>query len=58
MENIKPYNKYKKSSILWLGNIPDHWEETDVRKIFIDNKVKNEGSKENNLLTLSYGKIA
>lgn len=57
MEKIKPYNKYKKSSILWLGNIPEHWEETDVRKIFIDNKVKNEGSKENNLLTLSYGKI-
>lgn len=57
MENIKPYDKYKPSGISWLGNIPDHWEQTDIRKIFIDNKIKNEGSKENNLLTLSYGKI-
>ena len=57
MKTIKPYNKYKPSGIAWLGDIPEHWEQTQLNKIFSDNKIKNESLVENNLLTLSYGKI-
>lgn len=57
MEVIKPYVKYKDSGIAWLGDIPEHWERTQLNKIFLDNKIKNEDLNENNLLTLSYGKI-
>jgi len=51
------YNKYKNSNIDWLGEIPEHWKDIDVRKAFIKNEVKNEELQEDNLLTLSYGSI-
>lgn len=57
MNNLKPYKKYKPSGIAWLGDIPEHWEQTYLNKLFLDNKTKNEDLRENNLLTLSYGKI-
>ena len=57
MNNIKPYTQYKPSGIAWLGDIPEHWEQTQLNKIFQENKTKNEDLLENNLLTLSYGKI-
>lgn len=57
MNNIKPYSKYKSSGIAWLGEIPEHWEQTQLNKLFFDNKNENENLVENNLLTLSYGKI-
>ena len=57
MKNTKPYDNYKPSGIAWLGEIPQHWIEIDLRKIFIDNKIKNIELSENNLLTLSYGRI-
>jgi type I restriction enzyme S subunit len=57
MNNIKSYAKYKPSGITWLGDIPEHWEQTYLNKLFLDNKTKNEDLRENNLLTLSYGKI-
>lgn len=49
--------KYKDSGIEWVGEIPDSWEVHPVYSYFCDRKVKNKLGKEENLLSLSYGKI-
>lgn len=51
------YPTYKDSGIEWLGEVPEHWDETVVSVLFDDNKRKNKGSVEQNLLSLSYGRI-
>ncbi len=51
------YNSFKASKTLWLDEIPNHWQETDLRMLYFDNKVKNDGLIERNLLSLSYGKL-
>ena len=47
----------KPSGIEWIGNIPDDWKTNTAFQIFTPVKNKNEGLKEQNLLSLSYGKI-
>lgn len=54
---MNKYPKYKESIVDWLGEIPEHWKDIDVRKAFIKNEVKNKELQEDNLLTLSYGSI-
>ena len=49
--------KYKDSGIEWVGEIPDSWEVHPVYSYFGERKVKNKLGKEENLLSLSYGKI-
>jgi len=56
MEKAK-YSSYKPSKTLWQGEIPSHWQETEIRMLFSDNKTKNMGLIERNLLSLSYGKL-
>ena len=56
MSKVK-YQSYKPSKTIWLDQIPEHWQETDLRMLFSDNKVKNLGLVEKNLLSLSYGKL-
>lgn len=51
------YPKYKPSKTLWQEQIPSHWQETELRMLFADNKNKNIGLIEKNLLSLSYGKL-
>jgi len=51
------YPKYKPSKTLWQEQIPIHWQETELRMLFADNKNKNVGLVERNLLSLSYGKL-
>ncbi|ENI5462041.1 restriction endonuclease subunit S [Flavobacterium psychrophilum] len=51
------YPKYKTSKTLWQDQIPSHWQETELRMLFADNKNKNIGLIEKNLLSLSYGKL-
>lgn len=51
------YKSFIASKTIWLDNIPEHWQETDLRMLFTDNKVKNTGLIEKNLLSLSYGKL-
>lgn len=54
---IRPNRPMQDSNIEWIGEIPTDW---NVRKIFqLFNQVKNKniGMTENNLLSLSYGKI-
>jgi len=51
------YPKHKPSKTLWQEEIPSHWQETELRMLFADNKNKNIGLIEKNLLSLSYGKL-
>ncbi|WP_300024351.1 restriction endonuclease subunit S [uncultured Maribacter sp.] len=56
MSKVK-YQSYKPSKTIWLDQIPEHWQETDLRMLFADNRRKNVGLIEKNLLSLSYGKL-
>jgi type I restriction enzyme S subunit len=51
------YSEYKPSKTLWQTEIPSHWQETEIRMLFSENKTKNIGLAERNLLSLSYGKL-
>lgn len=45
------------SGIEWVGDIPSHWEIHPVYNFFWERKTKNLALKEQNLLSLSYGRI-
>ena len=47
----------KDSKIQWVGDIPAHWETLPLYCFFGERKNKNRLGKEQNLLSLSYGKI-
>lgn len=47
----------KDSGIEWVGSIPAHWKTHPVYYYFGESKNKNRFGQENNLLSLSYGKI-
>lgn len=47
----------KDSGMEWIGQIPSHWEVKRVNDIASQQKVKNVGLHEKNLLSLSYGKL-
>lgn len=54
---FKAYQEYKDSGVEWLGNVPSYWNITKFSSIFYENKIKNKGMIEKNLLSLSYGRI-
>ena len=56
-ETGKPYPKYKPSGVEWLGDIPEHWEVDPLFSFGRERKEKNKGMVEENLLSLSYGRI-
>ena len=56
-KGLDPNVKMKDSGIEWLEVVPEHWAETITSALFMDNKKKNKGAKETNLLSLSYGNI-
>lgn len=47
----------KDSGVEWIGQIPSHWEVKRVNDIAVQQKIKNIGLREKNLLSLSYGKL-
>jgi len=47
----------KSSGVAWLGDVPEGWEIGLLSSLFLNNKEKNIGMKNNNLLSLSYGRI-
>lgn len=47
----------KDSGIAWIGEIPKDWRVIKLGYIFLEHNLKNKNNKENNLLSLSYGKI-
>jgi type I restriction enzyme S subunit len=56
-KGLDPDVKMKDSGVEWLKEVPEHWGETITSALFMDNKKKNKGTKETNLLSLSYGNI-
>ena len=50
-------SKMKNSGIEWIGEIPEDWEIIQLSSLFSQHKEKNTGLKNDNLLSLSYGKI-
>jgi type I restriction enzyme S subunit len=53
----KPYPNYKGSGLSWLGEVPAHWQSRPGFSQLADKKVKNTGMVENQVLSLSYGRI-
>lgn len=49
--------KMRESGIEWIGKIPEHWEVLPGFRIYKENKTKNIGMIEDNVLSLSYGNI-
>lgn len=49
--------KMKDSKIAWVGEIPSHWIIHPIYYYFLEHKHKNSLGLEQNLLSLSYGKI-
>lgn len=47
----------KDSGIEWIGEVPTHWGVNRIADIAKQNKIKNIGTLEKNLLSLSYGRI-
>ena len=54
---FKKYPSYKNSSVEWLGVVPEHWGVNRFCYLFDENKKKNIGLQETNVLSLSYGNI-
>ena len=57
MSKYQPYPEYKDSGVEWLGEVPEHWGIGLLSSLFLNNKAKNTGLKNTNLLSLSYGRI-
>jgi len=49
--------KMKDSGVEWIGEVPEHWEVLPGFRVYKENKTKNTGMIEEQVLSLSYGKI-
>ncbi|QQU17149.1 restriction endonuclease subunit S [Enterococcus casseliflavus] len=56
-KGLNPNVEMKDSGIDWIGDIPKYWKIYKIGQIFKEHKEKNEGLIEDNLLSLSYGKV-
>ncbi|MGB4064336.1 MAG: restriction endonuclease subunit S [Azonexus sp.] len=57
MSHARPHLSYKETKIPWLSKIPTHWNCLPLLAVADECDDKNTGLKENNLLSLSYGRI-
>lgn len=57
MVDIPNYTTVKDSGIDWIGDIPESWNVRTIYQLASQVKCKNSDLQENNLLSLSYGKI-
>lgn len=56
-KGLNPDAEMKDSGIEWVGNVPAHWDVHPLYYYFSERKKKNYLGKEQNLLSLSYGKV-
>lgn len=56
-KGLNPDAEMKDSGIEWVGNIPAHWDVHPLYYYFSERKRKNYLGEEQNLLSLSYGKV-
>lgn len=55
--SLPTYEEYKDSGIAWVGGVPAHWHIRPLVGVANERSVSNVGLQENNLLSLSYGRI-
>ncbi|MBL0353200.1 MAG: hypothetical protein IPP03_11275 [Dechloromonas sp.] len=55
--SLPRYAEYKESGIEWLGEVPEHWAVQPFLGIASERNESNTGMLEDNLLSLSYGRI-
>ncbi len=55
--SLPRYPDYKDSGVPWLGELPGHWGIAPLLGVAQERDESNEGMKESNLLSLSYGRI-
>lgn len=53
----KRYETYRAIDESWLDEIPSHWQTAFLSSLFDEHKEKNNGLQNQNLLSLSYGRI-
>ena len=56
-KGLNPNAEMKDSGIEWVGEIPAHWSVHPVYSYYGERKNKNRLGKEDNLLSLSYGRV-
>ena len=56
-KGLNPNVVMKDSGISYVGEIPQHWEQHPVYYYFAEGKKSNAACKEENLLSLSFGKV-
>lgn len=56
-QGLNPNVKMKDSGIPWIGMIPEHWEVVKLKVFCKENKEKNTGLQEKQVLSLSYGNV-
>ncbi len=54
---VNPNAKMKDSGISWIGEIPEHWDKRYLFQLSEEQKQSNKSIKNQNLLSLSYGRI-
>lgn len=57
MSSTVQYTDMKNSGIKWIGSVPSHWHLHTLYQLVRQVKNKNKDLQEQNLLSLSYGKI-
>lgn len=57
MNDTVQYTDMKDSGIKWIGKVPSHWSLHTLYQLVTQVKNKNKDLQEQNLLSLSYGKI-
>lgn len=55
--SLPRYPEYKPSGVEWLGEVPEHWEVVPFYSVANEREEANIGMVEDNLLSLSYGRI-
>lgn len=55
--SLPRYPEYKESGVAWLGAVPMHWSVHPFLGVASERYESNAGMLENNLLSLSYGRI-
>jgi type I restriction enzyme S subunit len=55
--SLPRYPEYKDSGVAWLGEVPGHWEIRPFYSVATEREEPNIGMQEDNLLSLSYGRI-
>lgn len=55
--SLPKYSNYKDSGISWVGDVPAHWQVHPLVGVSSERSEPNFGMREDNLLSLSYGRI-